>query len=67
VQLRIGIAEAASPELVIDLPGTDTADAVTQRLTDAAATQSDLVWFVDRHGTRIGVPFHQINYIELSP
>lgn len=67
MQLRIGIAEAAHRELVIDLPAEEGADDVTHRLTTAAAASSEVVWFVDRHGARFGVPFHQINYIELSP
>ena len=67
MQLRIGIAEAAHRELVIDLPPQEAADAVTQRLSDAAAFGSGVVWFVDRHGRRFGVPFQRINYIELSP
>lgn len=67
MQLRMGIAEAAAPELVIDLPPEDTADAVTDKLTAAAIAGSGPVWFVDRHGTWFGVAFHQINYIELSP
>lgn len=67
MQARIGIAEAMSRELVIDLPPEEGADDVTHRLTTAAAASSGLVWFVDRHGVRFGVPFQQINYIELSP
>lgn len=67
MQLRIGIAEAASPELVIDLPAEEGAHDVTHRLTVAAATRSGLVWFVDRHGARYGVQFRHINYIELAP
>lgn len=67
MQLRIGISEAASPELVIDLPPEDTADSVTDKLTAAAIAGAGPVWFVDRHGTWFGVPFQQISYIELSP
>lgn len=67
MKLRIGIAEAASPELVIDLPPDDTADFVTDKLTAAVAAGDESVWFLDRHGARFAVKLHQINYIELGP
>lgn len=65
MQLRIGITEAASPELVIDLPPDEGSDDVTDQLN--AAAESGVVWFVDRHGARFGVPFHRITYIECNP
>lgn len=66
MQLRIGIAESASSELVIELADDEDQETITARIASAATHSSPLVWFVDRVGTRFGVALDRINYIQLD-
>lgn len=66
MQLRIGIEQAPSRELVIDLDGDAGVEHVREQIEAAVSGTERIVWFDDRHGRRVGVVADRINRVELD-
>ena len=65
MDVRIGVTYSPK-ELDVDLGDAADPDAVRADVENALATESGVLWLVDRRGRRVGVPVSKVAYVEIS-
>jgi hypothetical protein len=63
MEVRIGVVYTAR-ELVIETD--DSADKVSDAITNALANGEALLWLTDTKGRRVGVPVEKIAFVEVA-
>lgn len=65
MELRIGVSHSPR-ELDLELADDTDRDAFRQRVEDAVASDSGVLWLTDRKGREVAVPAAKIGYVELG-
>jgi hypothetical protein len=63
MEVRIGVVYTAR-ELVVETE--DSAEAVSDAITNALANGDKLLWLTDTKGRRVGVPVEKIAFVEVA-
>jgi hypothetical protein len=64
LEIRIGVVESPKE---ISLQVEDKPEDLAKRIDDSVKNNTAMMWFVDDHGKRVGIPTEKLAYVEIDP
>lgn len=64
MEIRIGVTDS-SKEISLDIQ--EDVDSLIRRVEESLAQPTNMIWFVDEKGKRVGVPAGKVTYVEIDP
>jgi len=65
VEVRIAVTHAPR-EITVDVGDSVKGDDLIEEIRAAMAGESQMLWFTDRRGKRLGVPVDKLAYVEIA-
>ncbi len=65
MEVRIAVTHAPR-EITVDVGDSVKGDDLIEEIRAAMAGESQMLWFTDRRGKRLGVPVDKLAYVEIA-
>ncbi|MGH3849627.1 MAG: DUF3107 domain-containing protein [Pseudonocardiaceae bacterium] len=65
MEVRIAVTQVPK-EITVDMGDDVDSDALVGEIGSAMKGGSDMLWFTDRRGRRVGVPIAKLAYVEID-